>query len=314
MKDKILVTDFIDPLFMEEMKAYGYQVDYHPEIDQKGILAILNAYLGVVINSKTQADKDFIDHGVRLSFIARMGSGMEIIDRGYAEGKGITCINSPEGNRNAVAEHALGMLLCLMNNIAVADKEVKNHQWNREPNRGIELSGKTVGILGYGNTGSTFAKRLSGFDIRILAYDKYRSGFSGGRVEECDMDEIFEYADVLSLHLPLTDETAYLVNKEFLESFKKDILIINTSRGKIVKTGDLLSAMKSGKVLGACLDVLENEKLASLNKRELKVFEELIQQPNVVLTPHIAGWTIESRQKIARVLVKKIKEILPEKH
>jgi D-3-phosphoglycerate dehydrogenase len=233
---------------------------------------------------------------------------MENIDEEFATSKGIACLNAPEGNRQAVAEHALGMLLSLFNTLNTADLEVRQGLWKREENRGIELNGKTVGIIGYGHNGSAFADVLGGFGVKLLAYDKYKSNYSEKAIES-DMQTIFNEADILSLHIPLTDETHHLVNDEFIQRFKKPFYLINTSRGQCVKTVDLLDAMQDGKVLGACLDVLEDEK-TSFEKLENSVdFQRLIQSKKVILSPHVAGWTKESKLKLAQVLLEKIKSI-----
>jgi len=305
----ILVTDNVHLSFFKEMEGSGFEIDYRPEIEQQEILDIIRDFEGIVINSKTMADRNLIDQGKRLRFIARLGSGMEIVDTEYARQKGIVCINSPEGNRDAVAEHALGMLISLLRNIPSANWEVKNLVWEREKNRGVEIGGKTIGIYGYGNTGSAFAKRLSGFGVKILAYDKYKEGFGYGHVKESTPEEIFELADILSLHLPLTDETTYLVDYPFISRFKKRIWLINTARGRNIRTPDLLKALREGKVLGAALDVLENEKIDSLHAEDRKWFEELMNDQRVLLTPHIAGLTKESKEKIAKVLARKILEL-----
>ena len=234
---------------------------------------------------------------------------MENIDVAYAESKGIKCLCAPEGNRDAVAEQALGMLLGLFNNLFGANKEVREGKWIREGNRGVELMGKTVGIIGYGNMGSAFAERLKGFGVNVLVYDKFKKGFETDFIKESSLEDIFKNADILSLHTPLTDETNYLINDSFIHKFSKNIYIINTARGKCLNTSDLVKNLKSGKVLGACLDVLEYEMVSfeALNTNELpEAFQYLIKSDNVVLSPHIAGWTHESNQKIARILAEKI--------
>ena len=234
---------------------------------------------------------------------------MEGIDVDYATRAGIKCFNAPEGNRNAVGEHAVGMLLALMNKMIRADDEVRNGIWKREENRGFELEGKTVGLIGYGNTGGAFARKLAGFDCSVLAYDKYKSGFSDEYVKEAGMDEIFSRSDVLSLHVPLTEETHYLVNTEYLQKFDKDIWLINTSRGKVVNTAELVNALDSGKILGAALDVLEYESLSfeGLQNNELpEPYRVLAASDKVILSPHVAGWTFESKVKLAETIVGKI--------
>lgn len=297
------------PLLLQELESMGYAVDYEPTIEYLGVLAIISEYTGLIINSKINAGVQLIDQGARLKFIGRLGAGLEVIDLPYAKAKGIRCFNTPEGNCDAVAEHAMGMLLGLMNHINRADAQVRKGQWLREPNRGVELGGKTVGVIGYGNTGAAFAKRLAGFDVRILAYDKYKSGFGTGTIEETRLDAIFENADVVSLHVQLTPETQYLMNKEFIKRFSKPFYLVNTSRGKVVSTEDLLWGLDEGLILGAALDVLENEKLDKLSEEEKALFKRLVSHSNVLLTPHIAGWTKESKEKIAKTMAYKIKEI-----
>jgi D-3-phosphoglycerate dehydrogenase len=308
-KSEILITDDLHPLLQEGLIADGLVVDYLPDITEQEALEIIHDYEGLVINSKVRVGKDMLDRGTKLKFVCRAGSGLETIDLEYTKQKNVVAFNSPEGNRNAVAEHALGMLLNLLNHISIADREVKNGEWNREKNRGHELSGKTIGLIAFGNTGQAFAKLLSGFDVKILAYDKYKKGFSKDHVKESTLEAIFHEADVLSLHLPLTAETNYMIDYAFLSSFKKPIWLINTSRGKVLRTSDLLRALNEGKVIAAALDVLENEKLSSLNTEEQTVFQQLITNRSVLLTPHIAGWTIESKRKIAEVLLEKIRKL-----
>lgn len=308
-RGSVLITDPVHPLLLEGLQRAGYEVDYRPDIDEAGVLEIIGSYTGLVINSKIYAGVQLIDRGTRLKFIGRLGSGLEVIDRQYAEARGIECFNTPEGNRDAVAEHAVGMLLGLMNHIARADAQVRRGQWLRETNRGVELGGKTVGIIGFGNTGSAFAKRLAGFDVRILAYDKYKKGFGIPTIEETRLETIYEQADIVSLHVQLTPENRYWVNKEFIKNFAKPFYLVNTSRGKVVHTGDLLWGLEQGLILGAALDVLENEKITLLDEVEKRWFEGLVNNEKVLLTPHIAGWTFQSKEKIAKLMVDKILEI-----
>ena len=234
---------------------------------------------------------------------------MENIDVAYAEKCNIICLNAPEGNRDAVGEQALGMILALFNRIIVSDREVREGKWIREGNRGIELGNKTVGIIGYGNTGSAFAKKLAGFGVKVISYDKYKTDYSDNYVLESTMEKLFDECDIVSLHTPLTDETQDLVNNDFLESFRKNIYIVNTSRGKILNTADLVSALDRGKVIGACLDVIEYEGLSFEDVNIPKEFKELIKNNNVILTPHIAGWTHESNHKMALTIARKIGEL-----
>ena len=309
LSKNILFIDSVHQRLQKELEAAGFTCDLQYEWDRERIAKELPNYIGVVIRSRIKLDKELIDKGTNLKFIARAGAGIENIDVHHAHTKGIHCIHAPEGNRDAVGEHALGMLLALFNNICRANQQVRNLEWIREGNRGIELQGKTVGIIGYGNMGSAFAQRLKGFGVNIWAYDKYKKGFTDEYAKEARLEELFEKADILSLHVPLTDETKYMVNTSFLEKFRKNIYVINTARGKVLKTDDLVHQMKKGKVLGACLDVLEYESLSfeGLDKASLpEAFKYLLESDRVILTPHIAGWTHESNEKIAAILAEKI--------
>ncbi len=309
---KILFIDSNHSALHEALEAAGFTCDLQYTWDRKKILQELPAYEGIVIRSRIKIDRELIDHATNLKFIARAGAGMENIDTVYAESKGIRCLNSPEGNRDAVGEHTLGMLLALLNNITKADRELKQGLWRREENRGTEIGGKTIGIIGYGNMGSAFAQRLAGFGATVLAYDKYKKNFSDSWAQEVSLEELFEKADVISLHVPLTDGTRYMVNSSFLQKFKKNVYVINTARGKVVKTDDLVEQLKKGKVLGACLDVLEYESASfeNLNPEEMpEPLRYIIHSDRVVITPHIAGWSYESHKKIAEALVRKIKAL-----
>mgnify|MGYP005841201189 CR=1 FL=1 len=307
---KILITDSIHDFFIEEMKLLGCEVDYRSEIDREEVLKIIHEYNILLVNSRIKADKELIEKGINLKAIARIGSGLEVIDLEASAQRNIKCINAPEGNKDAVAEHALGMLLCLLNNIHIANAEVKNGLWQREKNRGTELGGKTIAIIGYGCNGSAFAEKLKGFGVKILAYDKYKKGFGNEYVKESTLEEIFSEAEIVSLHLPLTQETHHFVNKPFILSFSKHFYFLNMARGKLVNTNALIDALKEKKVLGACLDVLENEKLNTLTTQEQQDFQQLIKMENVLLTPHIAGWTYQSKIKIAQQLATKLKNVL----
>ena len=304
MKKRILIADDIHPVFMEQAEALGYDCDYQPQIKLDEALQIIAGYEGLVIRSKFNVDRQVMDAATKLQFVCRAGAGMDNIDEAYAKQKNIALINASEGNMDAVGEHAIGLLLSLMNNFNNADAEIRAGKWQREANRGYELKGKTVGIIGYGYMGQSFAKKLSGFEVNVIAYDKYKTGFSDKYAREVSMEEIVKHSDVLSLHIPLTSETKGLVDDEYLFHFKKPIFFINVSRGGIAKVQAVLKAIKQGKVLGAGLDVLEVEKFPALGEQEW--FEELRQSGKVILTPHVAGWTFDSYRRISEVMAGKL--------
>jgi D-3-phosphoglycerate dehydrogenase len=309
MQKKILFIDSNHPRLHEMLREQGFQCDLFYDKPADELKGLIPAYDGIILRSKFKITQEIIDSAPNLKCIARVGAGMENIDVAYATQKGIACVNSPEGNRDAVAEHTIGMLLCLFNNITKANAEVKNGKWLREENRGIELCGKTVGIIGYGNMGTAFAQRLQGFGVKVLAYDKYKTNFGTEFVKETYLEEIFQQANVLSIHTPLTEETNYLINDAFLNSFKKNIYIINTARGKCLNTADLVKSIENKKVLGACLDVLEYEAVSFEGidyKKIPQPMQYLLKSDKVVLTPHIAGWTKESNIKLAEFLAEKI--------
>jgi len=304
---KLLIVDDLHPAFKQKAEKLGYMVDDYPQLSYQETLKIINQYTGLAFRTKFSANKELIDAGINLRFIARAGAGMDNIDELYAVSRGIQCINAPEGNKDAVAEHAIGMLLALMNNLRKADIEIRNGIWDRESNRGYELKGKTVGIIGYGNTGQSLAQKLKGFEVDVIAYDKYKTGFIDAYAREASMEDIVKQTDVLSLHIPLTTETKQMVDDKYLSNFRKPIFLLNTSRGEIVSTQAILKAIKKGNVLGAAFDVLEIEKFPALQQQ--KWFNELIQSGKVLLSPHVAGWTFESYRKISEVLAEKLKNL-----
>ncbi|WP_053990789.1 2-hydroxyacid dehydrogenase [Mangrovimonas sp. TPBH4] len=305
----ILHLDTNHPLLIEQLNDLGFtnHEDYTStkfEIESK-----IEAYEGIVIRSRFTIDKQFLDAATNLKFIGRVGAGLENIDCDYAQQKGISLIAAPEGNRNAVGEQALGMLLSLFNNLNKADAEVRQGKWLREANRGVELDGKTIGIIGYGNMGKAFAKKLKGFEVDVLCYD-IQAGVGDNNAEQVPLEVFCKQVDVVSLHTPQTPLTLGMINKTFIDKFKKPFWFINTARGKSVATEDLVAALKTGKILGAGLDVLEYEKASFENlflEEMPEAFKYLIQAQNVLLTPHIAGWTIESKEKLAQTIVDKIK-------
>jgi D-3-phosphoglycerate dehydrogenase / 2-oxoglutarate reductase len=310
MKPKVLFIDTAHPFLDEELTRLGFECTPYPGNNRQEILDQLHLFDGLVIRSKIKLDKEALGKAVKLKFIARVGAGMENIDQQFAESRGVFCLNAPEGNRDAVGEHAVGMLLSLLNHLCRVNLEVRNGIWIREGNRGTEIHGKTIAIIGFGNMGSAFAERLSGFGANVIAYDKYKTNFNELYVREVQMEEVFREADILSLHVPLTDETLNLVDKEYLNKFSKPVYIINTARGQCVDTAALMDAIDSGKVSGAALDVLEYEKLSFENLDSASLpepFRRLINSNKVILSPHIAGWTHESNYKLAKVLVEKIK-------
>lgn len=310
---RVLVTDKTHPILCEKLQAAGYHCDVQADLSYNELLEVINNYDALVVRSKVEIDRNFLDNTHSLKCIGRVGAGMETIDVDYAEQKGIKCLNSPEGNRDAVGEHALGMLLTLFNNMLRANNEIRSGLWKREANRGLEIKGKTIGIIGFGNMGSSFAKRLRGFECNIISYDKYKKNYAPDYVEEVSLEELFNRADVVSFHVPLTDETHYMADAAFFNSFAKPIYLINTARGAVVKTVDLVSGMQSGKVLGVALDVIEYENMSKdgLDLETLSAdFKYLLQADNAVLTPHIGGWTVESKYKLADVLADKIIDVL----
>ncbi len=359
MPERVLITDDVHESLKFGLETAGFACDYLPNITDSEVRLIVKDYVGLVINSKIIVDKALLQAASRLRFVGRVGSGMEIVDRVYAGERGIAVLSSPEGNRNAVAEHALGMLLSLANNLNRAHLEVKKMDWQREKNRGFELREKTIGIIGFGHTGSSFAVKLLGLGMRIMVYDKYLpEGFlekmpfpvsdlryprfdventEGGvkslrissqyatkrysselggdydelnyefsTIESVSLETLQKEADIISFHLPLTAETAHFADARFIKSCQKNVILINTSRGNVIKTADLVAALKSGKVAGACLDVFENEKTGTYTEGDKILYKKLFSFENVIVSPHIAGWTVESKERLAKILLKKI--------
>ena len=308
---RVLHLDRNHPLLMVELALLGFTNEEDYESDKSEIEKIIHQYDGLIIRSRLPIDKDLLKKATNLKFIGRVGAGLENIDVQYAKQKGVFLAAAPEGNRNAVGEHALGMLLSLLNKLNKANKEVKKGRWDREGNRGEELDGKVVGIIGYGNTGKAFAKKLKGFDVEVICYDII-GGVGDENARQVGMMEIFQRTDVLSLHVPQTTETMGMVDEEYIHSFEKELWILNTARGKCIRTEALVSAMEEGKVKGAALDVLEYEKSSFedlFSDEEMPTaFQYLIRAENVLLSPHVAGWSIESKTKLAQTIVDKIKE------
>lgn len=310
---QFLVTDQVPPAFVRGLEGLGFLVTHIARLSNQQLADRIGAYAGLVVNTSLLIDKSLIDKAVKLKYLLRPGSGLDNIDVTYARQKNILVINSPEANSDAVAEHAIGMLLGLANHIPKADNEIKHGQWIRMPNTGWLLKGKTIGIIGYGNTGAAMAQKISGFGMRILVYDKYKSGFGTGTVIETSPEVIYNEADILSLHIPLTPETSHLINSEYIGRFKKPFFLINTSRGKIVDLAALVGGLKTGKLRGVALDVLENESFETYSPIENQIFAALISADNVLLTPHIAGWTLESREAIFMLLLEKFKNYFQDK-
>jgi D-3-phosphoglycerate dehydrogenase len=303
---KVIITAKSHDILREKLPLHGYEVDYRPEINYEELIHSMTGVEGLVVSTRLPIDQALLESGRSLRWIGRLGSGMELIDVDFARSRGIQVVSSPEGNCDAVGEHALGMLLGLMNRIPWSHREVGEGLWKRDANRGWELNGRTVGIVGFGHTGAAFAKKLQGFDVTILAYDKYKAGFARGNIREASLEQVCRYSDVLSFHVPLTADTRHMADKALFRTLDQKPYVLNTSRGEVIKTADLVHALKEGQIAGAGLDVLENERPETYSPLETEQLRWLTSQSNVIVTPHIAGYSHESFYKMSHVILEKL--------